>query len=192
MGCHTLTAANGQTCFYCSTTMWAFGPVMDSPAHAEAFRFWLDQDPREVPRQSTLEIRWARFCQALSNGITEEDIREALSKERDIPAEPCRWTMVGREHFNEDFQFRRHANLTILYQNLDGERFLEALVYLVSGSWYPGEGEIPARFVYVDATLAIEDPRIGTLWDIAQQGLDAINRREAVPPIRPAQRTVRG
>lgn len=46
MGCRTLVSKGGDCCFYCSTTMFAFGPVFESEEEAEAFREFLDKDPR--------------------------------------------------------------------------------------------------------------------------------------------------
>ena len=53
-------------CFYCSTSMWAFGPVMGSVEEAEAFLKWLDENPRTKsdPRlmsEHELELAYSAF-----------------------------------------------------------------------------------------------------------------------------------
>jgi len=48
MACRILESKDGQAVFYCSTTDWAFGPVMQSVDEAESFREWLGRDPRIV------------------------------------------------------------------------------------------------------------------------------------------------
>lgn len=45
---------------FCSTTGWAFGPVMESHDEAEAFIDFLDFDPRKY-RDKELEYLYAEF-----------------------------------------------------------------------------------------------------------------------------------
>ena len=47
MGVHILVENHGERAvLYCSTTNWAFGPVFESRAHAEAFLTWLQECPQ--------------------------------------------------------------------------------------------------------------------------------------------------
>ena len=41
MGVRLISGEDGETVFYCSTTMWAFGPVFGDPDTAEAFLEWM-------------------------------------------------------------------------------------------------------------------------------------------------------
>lgn len=57
-----------QAVFYCTSSDWAFGPVMDDlPAYhsayetADAFREWLPLDPRSYDA-ATLEKKWCEFA----------------------------------------------------------------------------------------------------------------------------------
>ena len=47
MVCRILGEEDGDCCFYCSTTMMAFGPV-STKEELERVREWLGKDPREV------------------------------------------------------------------------------------------------------------------------------------------------
>lgn len=48
MGCRILAEnGNGRTVLYCSTTMWAFGPVFRDAEEAAAFLNWLRETPNE-------------------------------------------------------------------------------------------------------------------------------------------------
>ena len=48
-------------CFYCSTAMWAFGPIMYSYEEAEEFQDWLKPtDPRTL-KDSALESKYYDF-----------------------------------------------------------------------------------------------------------------------------------
>ncbi len=58
MACHILEGVDGEVVFYCSTTDWAFGPVMQSVDEAEAFREWLGRDPRMI---EDLQTEYAKF-----------------------------------------------------------------------------------------------------------------------------------
>src|SRR3569833_892912 len=61
MGCHTLSDYDGQSAFYCSTTMRAFGPVMPSLEAAEAFiKYLAPRDPRGF-LESDLREKWDEF-----------------------------------------------------------------------------------------------------------------------------------
>lgn len=58
------------TCFYCNTTMVAFGPIMDSEEHAEAFYTWLQverdfKDPRAVPVSALIGVLWPKFFEEI-------------------------------------------------------------------------------------------------------------------------------
>ena len=55
MGCRIIEGKD-YAAFYCSTTMRAFGPVMDSYEEAEAFTKWLEKDPREYDRIELEEL----------------------------------------------------------------------------------------------------------------------------------------
>ena len=64
MGCRIIVA-NGEgdsigAVFYCSTTMWAFGPVMGSYEEASLFEKWLPQDPRQY-KDNELEGKYSDF-----------------------------------------------------------------------------------------------------------------------------------
>ncbi len=61
---------SGEAVFYCSTTDWAFGPVMKDGETAEAFFKWLNTDPR-LMTDSQLEGRWVEFNQ--QNSETKHD-----------------------------------------------------------------------------------------------------------------------
>jgi hypothetical protein len=61
MGVHILEGKEGNAAFYCSTTDWAFGPIMGSTEKAEAFLKFLDPtDPRELADKD-LEHRYSEF-----------------------------------------------------------------------------------------------------------------------------------
>jgi hypothetical protein len=59
-----------EACFYCSTSMWAFGPVMANIEQAEAFLDWLPRDPREY-NDNELESKYAEFLHARDLEIAE-------------------------------------------------------------------------------------------------------------------------
>lgn len=61
MGVRIIDDGDGKAAFYCSTTMWAFGPVMKDADEAEAFLNWLPTDPRKMT-DSDLEARYYDFC----------------------------------------------------------------------------------------------------------------------------------
>ena len=82
MGIEILTSADGRSCFFCSTTDWAFGPIMrEGPEFAVAFLKSLPTDARtllnseletalEAFRETTKECpecgEWKQVC-PLSN-----------------------------------------------------------------------------------------------------------------------------
>jgi len=51
---------SGQAVFYCSTTDWAFGPLMRDADVAETFLNWLAEDPRLLVDHD-LESKWTDF-----------------------------------------------------------------------------------------------------------------------------------
>lgn len=48
MSTHILTDKDGQSCLYCSTTEWAFGPIFHDGEDAQEFLKWLGEDPRHL------------------------------------------------------------------------------------------------------------------------------------------------
>ncbi len=96
MGCHILTGQAGidspvYEVFFCSTTDWAFGPVMPA-GQGEVFMRWLEgkgiEDPRKIDRASYLEALWNEFqgevweCEDCGAFVTElpEDAEELTCK----------------------------------------------------------------------------------------------------------------
>lgn len=77
MGCHILESKSGSAVFYCSCSMWAFGPVMESAEEAEAFAKWLPGDPRTY-EDSALEAKYYEFRQLTPQQKHEAGICEAL------------------------------------------------------------------------------------------------------------------
>ena len=61
MGVRVIDNGRGEAAFYCSTAMWAFGPVFEDEEEARAFLAWLSTDPRKVP-ESELEAKYYEFC----------------------------------------------------------------------------------------------------------------------------------
>ncbi len=64
MGCRILEDREDYSAvFYCSTTMWAFGPVMEDREHAERFLKYLEPtDPRTL-EDKDLMWRYSTFLQ---------------------------------------------------------------------------------------------------------------------------------
>lgn len=62
MGCRILEdRESGNAVFYCSTTGWAFGPLMEDGEQAERFLKYLDPiDPRSLADKD-LETRYSEF-----------------------------------------------------------------------------------------------------------------------------------
>lgn len=52
--------------FFCSTSMWAFGPVMRK-GEAEKFYDWLEKDPRAY-KDSQLRELFSKFRKEIFNG----------------------------------------------------------------------------------------------------------------------------
>lgn len=48
---------------YCSTTMWAFGPVFEDADEAEKFLDWLVTDPRSLS-DGEMETKYGEFLRA--------------------------------------------------------------------------------------------------------------------------------
>ncbi len=102
MGCHILTGQaeiNGACweVFFCSTTDWAFGPLMPS-GQGELFLRWLEgkgiSDPRKIDQPSYLEALWTEFqgevweCEDCGAFVTEpmpESEEHACAKCRSNP-----------------------------------------------------------------------------------------------------------
>lgn len=59
MSCRIISDENGAV-FYCSTTMKAFGLVMEDEGEAEDFMMWLIKDPRKFTDQE-LENKYYEF-----------------------------------------------------------------------------------------------------------------------------------
>lgn len=57
MSYEILTATDGRAVLADTGTDWAFGPVFESPEHAEAFIGWLGKDPRDLMLQAVLSGR---------------------------------------------------------------------------------------------------------------------------------------
>lgn len=65
MGVHILANENNAV-FYCSTTLWAFGPLMPGYNIAEAFlRTFAGDDPRHY-QDAELEHKWSEFQKLLT------------------------------------------------------------------------------------------------------------------------------
>lgn len=62
MGVRVLWDAKEENaCLYCSTTMWAFGPLMQSEEEALSFLEWLPKDARVYPDDELLDL-YHKFC----------------------------------------------------------------------------------------------------------------------------------
>lgn len=73
---------DNQACFYCSTSGWAFGPVMGSAEEANAFLDWIPGDPRTYS-DSDLEQKYSEFvrqyvcvCGSVADGVEGQDEEE--------------------------------------------------------------------------------------------------------------------
>lgn len=55
-----IIAGEDECCFYCSTSMWAFGPVMGTWEEANLFLKWLRVDPR-ILTDGQLEGKYSEF-----------------------------------------------------------------------------------------------------------------------------------
>ena len=65
----------GESALYCSTTMWAFGPVFSDADQAEAFLDWMEPtDVRSLTDQA-LTARYLDFLVRLpTQNVEEEDV----------------------------------------------------------------------------------------------------------------------
>lgn len=62
MSVRILTDKNDEySCFYCSTTMWAFGPIMYSYEEAEDFLKWLGETEPRILADRELENKYFEF-----------------------------------------------------------------------------------------------------------------------------------
>ncbi len=89
MGCKILEAKdgsgmNGAAVFYCSSSMWAFGPVMESVPEAEAFSKWLPGDPRTY-EANTLEQKYFEFRSLTLAQKHEAGLCETLGVDYECP-----------------------------------------------------------------------------------------------------------
>ena len=60
MGCRILEGKDSGAVFYCSTSDWAFGPLMNDYDEAESFLKWLKIDPRTLS-ENELEKKYVDF-----------------------------------------------------------------------------------------------------------------------------------
>lgn len=59
MSCRVISnCEDDMACFYCSTTMLAFGPVMQNEEEANDFLKWLPVDPRRYPDSELIAKYW--------------------------------------------------------------------------------------------------------------------------------------
>jgi len=80
MGVRLIEGRDSYTTFYCSTTMWAFGPVLTSREEAEAFLAFLGRDPRRMT-DGALEKALGDFHQAQDETHNQEvDDRNAVDR----------------------------------------------------------------------------------------------------------------
>jgi hypothetical protein len=82
MAVHYLTnEEDGKKCFYCTTTMFAFGPVMEEDDDPEDFIAWLKVDPRTM-EDSELSSKLAEY-QQIMNGKFDTDMVDDIEVEGD-------------------------------------------------------------------------------------------------------------
>ena len=62
MSVHILEGKDSNAVFYCSTSGWAFGPLMGSAEEAEAFLQFVPGDPRTY-KDHELEAKYSDFVQ---------------------------------------------------------------------------------------------------------------------------------
>lgn len=62
MSVRYLTDIDGRVALFDSVTDIAFGPVLQSPEHADDFLSWIARDPRTLPSSRLLDehARWSR------------------------------------------------------------------------------------------------------------------------------------
>lgn len=82
MGVCILESKDGKSCLFCSTSDWAFGPVMNSAEEAEAFLQFLPGDPRTY-KDADLESKYYDFvkqyvceCGDVADGKEGQDEEE--------------------------------------------------------------------------------------------------------------------
>ena len=97
MGCRIIQGvqggdSRGRAVFYCSTSEWAFGPVMNGYEEAEAFLEWLPGDPRGYSSVE-LEKRYGEF-------------RKQYKPDDDYPEEPTKAELMEAAIDRADFQRR--------------------------------------------------------------------------------------
>ena len=63
-------------CWYCSTSMWAFGPVFEDEFQADDFLQWIEGDPRSYS-DALLESKYVEFLEE----------KEAIEKQEKEDAE---------------------------------------------------------------------------------------------------------
>jgi len=67
--------STGYQCLYCSTTMFAFGPLFDADDDVQHFLEWLGEDARLLsePMLETKKIEWQELpkCEWCENRSTE-------------------------------------------------------------------------------------------------------------------------
>lgn len=71
MGVSILRDKDGKSCLYCSTTMWAFGPIFGKEHDPDEFLEWLNDDPRRLTDKE-LESEYCDWIKSL------EDIEENI------------------------------------------------------------------------------------------------------------------
>jgi hypothetical protein len=78
MGVRILEGKEGAV-FYCSTTGWAFGPLMASREEAEAFLKWLKLTPLRVPgwRHDPRQLTDSGLRRAYARSYLERDEKRA-------------------------------------------------------------------------------------------------------------------
>lgn len=77
MGCRILIGHEqgddrDKAVLFCSTSMWAFGPVFESEEQAERFLKWCPVDPRKYTK-GELMPRWAEFIRQEPEIIAAEE-----------------------------------------------------------------------------------------------------------------------
>lgn len=99
MGCNIIEGSRGccytndhVAVFFCDTTDWAFGPLMESRKEAEAFRLWLAKDPRSF-HGDALGMKLARFRTA------QEALPNAASDKEEHALAFVRWVDKKRQAF---------------------------------------------------------------------------------------------
>jgi hypothetical protein len=78
MGVHILRSTEGDSCLYCSTSDWAFGPIFFAGEDPQDFLDWLVRDPR-ILNDSELANRVAEWregnevCEKCDKQMREHD-----------------------------------------------------------------------------------------------------------------------